>query len=105
MLSAGVALLAGCSSTSVGVVSGTVHAYGGPASTNGSSYYTGQPVPGQEVVVEDEHRDRTTVTSDARGHYSVSLPPGTYTLMCGAMPKFTIAGGQTAKVDCDLQIP
>jgi len=96
--------MAGCSSTSTGLVTGVVHMSGGPPSETGRPFYTGQPSAGQEVVVLDEHRSRTIATSDASGRYWVALPPGTYTLMCGTMPRFTVAAGQNGRFDCDLVV-
>ncbi len=56
MIIVGVAtmMVAGCSSSASGTVSGVVHIHGGPTSpTTGEPFNTGQPAPGQEVVVED----------------------------------------------------
>jgi hypothetical protein len=98
-------LVAGCTSDGSGSVSGVVHIYGGPTSpTSGKPFNTGQPAPGQDVVVEDSHGNRTTVTSDATGRYQLSLPPGRYTLMCGPDPKFTIRSGVDTTVDCALAV-
>ena len=105
VLAVGGGLVAACSSGSTGVVSGVVHVHGGPSGPpTGQPVNTGQPTGGQEVVVVDQHQNRTTVTSDASGRYSLSLPPGRYTLMCGSMPQFTVTVGQTVILDCDLAV-
>lgn len=99
------ALGAACSSQADGSVTGVVHLDGGPtADATGQPVNTSQPAAGQDVVIVDEHQHRTTVTSDATGRFSLSLPPGTYTLMCGPMPHFTVTAGQTVNVDCQLVV-
>ena len=98
-------LLAGCSATTPGAVSGTVHVYGGPSDpVTGQPANTGQPTGGQEVVVVDGSGNRTTTTSDPSGRYRLSLAPGDYTLMCGPMPTFTVRPGATTSLDCDLVV-
>lgn len=59
---------------------------------------------GQLVVIEDAHHAGTNVTSDPAGRYSVTLPPGSYTLMCGPMPTFTVTPGETIHLDCELAV-
>jgi hypothetical protein len=98
------ALLGGCSSSPNGSVTGVVHVYGGPSLPTGQAASTGQATAGQEVVVEDAQHHRTTAVSDASGHYTLSLPVGTYTLMCGSMPQFTVTAGQAVALACDLAV-
>ena len=98
-------LVAACSTGGSGTVSGVVHIYGGPSSpTTGNPVNTGQPAPGQAVVVEDSQGQRTTATSDPSGHYQLALKPGDYTLMCGPGPKFTVRSGENTTVNCELAV-
>ena len=89
----------------VGTVTGAVTVVGGPTASPGfQPPSTDQPQPGQEVVIEDRDHHRTTTTSDATGHYKVSLPAGDYTLMCSRMETFTVVAGQTVTLDCLLAV-
>lgn len=99
------ALAVGCAPSGDGTVSGVVHVYGGPSNpATGGPANTGQPRPGQEVLIVDGKGDRTIATSDPSGRYRLSLPPGDYTLMCGKAQTFTIRAGATTNVDCDLAV-
>jgi hypothetical protein len=74
-----VAVVVGCSPSGNGTVSGVVHVYGGPSDpATGMPANTGQPTPGQEVLVVDSKGARTIATSDPSGRYQLSLPPGDY---------------------------
>ena len=100
-------MLAACQSGGggVGTVTGVVTVVGGPSASPGfEPPSTDHPQPGQEVVVEDRDHHRTTTTSDATGHYTVSLPEGDYTLMCSRMQSFTVVSGQTLTLDCLLTV-
>lgn len=99
--------LAACQSGGggVGVVTGVVTVVGGPTASPGlQTAQSDQPQAGQEVVIEDREHHRTTTTSDASGHYTLSLPPGDYTLMCSRMQPFTIVADQTVTLDCLLAV-
>jgi hypothetical protein len=98
-------LVSGCSSFTHGVVTGFVRGYGGIASsTHAGGVYTGQPIPSQFFDFEDENGNRTTVTADADGHYSVSLPPGKYTMLCGPWKHIEVEARTTINLDCDFQM-
>jgi len=104
-LAACAALVAGCSPSGNGTVSGVVHVYGGPSDpTTGKPANTGQPTPGQEVLVVDGKGAQTIATSDASGRYELSLPPSDYKLMCGSGPTFTVRSGATTTIDCELAV-
>lgn len=99
------ALTVGCSPSSNGAVSGVVHVYGGPSDpATGKPANTGQPTPGQEVLVVDSKGSQTIATSDPSGRYQLSLPPGDYWLMCGSSPTFTVRSGATTTIDCELAV-
>ncbi|HEY5137296.1 MAG TPA: hypothetical protein VIJ41_16005 [Candidatus Nanopelagicales bacterium] len=92
------AVLAGSASTQ-GTVTGVARKQGGF-----SSFHDGEPMPGQDFVIEDAQRTRMTVTADSSGSFSVSLAPGKYTLMCGGRPQFTVVAGQVVELDCGYQM-
>lgn len=99
------ALLSACSASEPGSVTGIVHIYGGPSSpTDGKPVNTGQPAPGQLVTVVAADGTKIEATSDARGAYKVSLPPGDYTLRCSKSRKFAVRSGQTTSLDCELAV-
>lgn len=99
------ALVVGCSPSGNGTVSGVVHVYGGPSDpATGRSANSGQPTPGQEVVVVDSKGARTIATSDPSGRYQLSLPSGEYKLMCGSGPTFTVHSGARTNIDCELAV-
>ncbi len=99
--------LASCQSAGggVGVVTGVVTVVGGPTASPGfHTASSDQPQAGQEVVIEDRGHHRTTTTSDASGHYRVSLPPSDYTLMCSRVQPFVVVADQTVTLDCLLAV-
>jgi hypothetical protein len=96
-------LVTGCSTHSQGEVTGLVHGYGGPPTLeHPSGFYTGQPLPAQEITFADASGMLTTATADADGYYSVSLTPGAYTLFCGSDPLVHVVAGTTVTLDCDF---
>ena len=92
-------MLSGCTLITNGTVTGVVRGYGGFDSS-----HDGRLMPNQDIVIEDEHGTRTTVTSDGDGIYSVPLAPGNYTLRCGTGHAVTIEARQTVTLDCDYQM-
>jgi hypothetical protein len=96
-------LVTGCSPHSQGEVTGVVRGYGGPLTPElPSGFYTGQPLPAQEIAFEDTSGMLTTATANADGYYSVSLTPGAYTLLCGTNPLVNVVAGTTVTLDCDF---
>jgi len=88
-----------------GTVSGVVRGHGGPATpAHPRGAYTGQPLPGYDLVFTDAVGDSVTVTTDARGRYSVSLSPGTWAVACGARAHVAVAAGARTTLDCDVSI-
>ncbi len=94
-----IAVLTGCGWVTHGTVTGVVRGYGGPSSAT-----DGRPMPNQDFVIEDDHGNRTTVTSDADGRFSVSLAPGKYVMRCGTGHDLTVEARQTVTLDCDYQM-
>lgn len=86
-------LATGCGAVRNGTVSGVVRGYSGFGSGN-----DGRPMPNQDINFFDEQNNRITVTSDADGHYSVSLPPGQYRSPC--FGDFTVEARQDVTKDC-----
>lgn len=90
-------LVTGCGALRNGTLSGVVRGYGGFGS--GSD---GQPMPNADINFFDDQNNRITVTSDADGHYSVSLPPGQYRSPC--FGDFTVEARQDVTKDCVYSI-
>jgi hypothetical protein len=61
-------------------------------------------MPNQDFVIEDDQGNRTSVTADADGNYSVSLAPGKYVVRCGSGHEVTVVARQTVTLDCDYQM-
>ena len=94
-----VAVLTGCGWVNNGTVSGVVRGYGGFSSAN-----DGRPMPNQDFSIEDGQGNRTSVTRDANGNFSVSLPPGKYRMRCGSGHEVIVVARQTVTLDCDFQM-
>lgn len=93
------AVLSGCGWATNGTVSGVLRGYGGFSSAN-----DGKPMANQEFVIEDDQGNRTSVTSDADGNFSVSLAPGKYRMLCGSGHEVIVVARQTVTLDCDFQM-
>lgn len=108
-------LLVGCSGQSDGAVAGTVRGFGGPARSDGSGgAFTGQPLPNAAVTFFDLSGGRSTAMADSDGRYTITLPPGTYNMVCAGVDKppaglaltsIEVTAGSTANADCDIQMP
>lgn len=58
----------------------------------------------QEFMIEDAQGNRTPVTSNADGSFSVSLAPGKYRMLCGSGHEVIVVAEQTVTLDCDFQM-
>jgi hypothetical protein len=87
-------LLTGCGAIRNGTYSGVVRGYGGFGPST-----DGRPMPNQDIYFFDDQNNRITVTSDADGNYSVSLPPGQYRSPCFG-GNFTVEPRQNVTKDC-----
>jgi hypothetical protein len=77
-------MLAACSGqdqAATGTVTGTLVRVGGPISLRAGvpTAPSAVPLPGR-VVAESTDGSRYTASVDQSGHYTISLPPGTYQL-------------------------
>ena len=88
-----VVVLTGCGVFRNGTISGVVRGYGGFSNVN-----DGRPMPNQDIYFFDDQGNRITVTSDSKGNYSVSLPPGQYRSPC--FGDFTVEPRQNVTRDC-----
>jgi hypothetical protein len=79
-----------------GSISGTLEAVGGPPRPTGSSA-AGRPLPGQVTVTGAGHTYAVVVGQT--GQYSLSVPPGTYTITARS-PLY-----QSGAADCRAQNP
>lgn len=98
VLVAAVGPLAGCAAPE-GVVTGIVRGSGGFSGTMNR-----EPMPGATVYMKDSQGKVISVTSDSEARYSLSLPPGQYTLMCYGHPAITVTAGVTLMLDCDTEV-
>lgn len=55
-------------------------------------------------MIEDAQGNRTPVTSNADGSFSVSLAPGKYRMLCGSGHEVIVVAEQTVTLDCDFQM-
>ncbi len=95
-----------------GVVTGTVRLYGGPMSpTTGKQAFTGQPQPGAKVSLWIDKEQVTLLHADGQGHFEVSVPAGTYSIVgCdGVASPFsdtvTVVAGQAVQHDIVCTVP
>lgn len=104
-------VLLGCSGPSgQGTVSGIVRISGGPSLPGSGQAKTGQPQAGAAVSLASDGHEVASGTTDAQGHFTISVAPGTYEIDgCGSLSPsgetVTIAGGQTTQHDIMCQMP
>jgi hypothetical protein len=96
--------LASCSNQAQGTLDGQVRLYGGPA-LNGKQALNGQPGSGWQVTLSSGSQVVARTTSGASGHFTFSLAPGTYTLVCGTTQQVIVHAGTQTTVACIASVP
>jgi hypothetical protein len=103
-LAAAMVPVASCSNQAQGTLGGQVRLYGGPA-LNGKQALNGQPGSDWQVTVSSGSEVVARTTSHASGHFTFSLAPGTYTLLCGTPQQVTARAGTQTTVACIASVP
>ena len=115
----GAVMLTGCSSApsptptisrssnpTTGTLTGTVREYGGPMNpTTGKMAMNGEPEQHFQVKVLSATQVVATQVSDAQGHFTFQLPPGTYTLRCEGTTPVTMTASTRVVTACDDDVP
>ena len=94
-------------SPALATVSGTVRIYGGPMLPNGKMAANGNPMQAvAPVVVKQSGQVVKRSSTNSQGHYSLSLPAGTYVISAGCSQPATVLGaGETVTRDLQCDVP
>lgn len=99
---------AACSNPpATGTVTGTLRAYGGPATLGGGMTLNGAPQAHSTVTATSSTGATTRVTTTAAGVFTLTLPVGTYILTgaCGGDLTIRITANQTLHRDLPCSVP
>ncbi len=70
----------------------------------GNSALHGSPGRNWPVKVLSGSHVVATTTSDAEGHFSFDLPPGTYVLGCSREKQVEVTVGTTTEAECKVDV-
>lgn len=88
-----------------GTVEGTVLLYGGPMKQNGQGAINGEPARDFPFQIRNDSGELMNFTTASRGLFSLNLPVGDYSLVCGPEVPFNVRAEQTTTVTCKAPVP